>query len=202
MDARTGCAKFAAMPTDAIVVVTGLPRSGTSMLMRMLEAGGIPAMTDGMRVADEDNPHGYFEYERVKRLADDSGWLGRAGGHSVKIISALLEHLPGGHDYKVVLVKRDIREVLASQRVMLERRGKADSGSDDARMAGLFERHLAKIERFVESNPAMTLHAVEHREALEAPDRVASALNCFLGGCLDEEAMACAIDPSLHRNRS
>lgn len=172
------------------------------MLMRMLEAGGLPAMTDGMRVADEDNPHGYFEYERVKRLAEDSAWLGEAGGRSVKVISALVEHLPGGHDYKVVLVRRDIREVLASQRVMLERRGKADSGGDDDRMAALFDKHLSKIQALIESNPDMSLHVVEHREALEAPVRVASALNRFLGGKLNEDAMARAIDPGLHRNRS
>ena len=202
MDARTGCAKFAAMSTDAIVVVTGLPRSGTSMLMRMLEAGGVPALTDGLRTADEDNPHGYFEDERVKRLADDAAWLDQAGGRSVKIISALLQHLPGERDYKVILVRRDISEVLASQRVMLERRGKADAGGDDERMAGLFERHLEKLERFVESNPAMSLHTIEHRQALEAPDRVASELNAFLGGRLDAEAMARAVDPALHRNRS
>jgi hypothetical protein len=202
VDARTLRAKFAAMTTDAIVVVTGLPRSGTSMLMRMLQAGGLSAMTDGVRTADEDNPHGYFEYERVKALADDASWLGEAGGRSVKIITALLEHLPGGHDYKVILVKRDVREVLASQRAMLERRGKTDTGGGDDRMAGLFEKHLSKIQGFVESNPDMSLHVVEHREALEAPLRVASSLNSFLGGKLDEEAMARAVDRALHRNRS
>jgi hypothetical protein len=190
------------MRADPIIVVTGLPRSGTSMLMQMLTAGGLTAVTDENRTADDDNPRGYFEYERVKELERDTSWLPEARGQAVKIITALLQHLPADHDYKVILVHRELSEVLASQRTMLERRGHPSPQSGDARMADLFTTHLAKIERFVENHPTMTLCRVEHRNGLENPLSLAASLNAFIGGNLDEPAMARAIDPTLHRQKA
>lgn len=190
------------MREDPIIVVTGLPRSGTSMMMQMLTAGGLAAVTDEIRTADDDNPRGYFEYERVKELERDTSWLPEARGRVVKIITALLPHLPADHEYKVVLVRRELREVLASQRTMLERRGHPTPQSDDARMADLFTKHLAHIERFVEDHPTMTLCRVDHRSGVEDPLSLAEQLNAFVGGDLDEPAMARAVDPTLHRQKA
>jgi hypothetical protein len=109
---------------ERIVVVSGLPRSGTSMMMKMLEAGGIPVLTDYEREADEDNPKGYFEFERVKNLKDgDDAWLPQAKGKVVKVIAALLTDLPSSYEYEVIFMRRAMPEILASQRQMLIRRG-------------------------------------------------------------------------------
>ncbi|HNY87520.1 MAG TPA: hypothetical protein PKN23_13545, partial [Candidatus Hydrogenedentes bacterium] len=124
------------IPPPEIVVVSGLPRSGTSMMMRMLAAGGMPLFTDGVRAADSDNPLGYFEHEAVKRLREDASWVPGAAGKAVKVVSALLPALPEGFQYRVILMRRPLEEVLASQRRMFGRRG-APAADDGARMAGL-----------------------------------------------------------------
>jgi len=121
------------MPSDeTITVVSGLPRSGTSMMMQMLGAGGLAVLTDGKRGADADNPRGYYEYEAVKSLGQDASWLASAGGKAVKIVSALLIHLPDGFDYRVIFMRRPIAEVLASQRAMLDRLGHAGPRGDES----------------------------------------------------------------------
>ena len=118
--------------SSAIIVVSGLPRSGTSMMMKMLAEGGLEPVTDALRRADEDNPNGYFEFEPVKQLADgQDAWLDGAGGKLVKVISALLEHLPARHQYKVVFMEREIKEILASQQKMLQRRNEASGTTDE-----------------------------------------------------------------------
>ena len=107
---------------DPIIVVSGLPRSGTSMMMGMLEAGGLELVVDGIRAADEDNPRGYYELERVKDLAkaEDKSWLITLQGKGVKVISLLLQHLPEAYNYKIIFMRRSIAEVLDSQSKMLE----------------------------------------------------------------------------------
>src|SRR5215813_2579369 len=106
-----------------IIVVSGLPRSGTSMMMKMLAAGGLPVLVDAIRAADDDNPNGYFEFEPVKQLADGQNeWLTEAGGKVVKIISALLEYLPKSYHYKIIFMERELKEILASQQKMLSHR--------------------------------------------------------------------------------
>ena len=120
-----------------IVVVSGLPRSGTSMMMQALKAGGVPVLSDGVRAADPDNPAGYWELDAVKSLPrGETAWVAEAGGKAVKVIHALLRHLPGSHPYRVVFMVRDIREVVASQRVMLERSGKAGGGLPEGQQRG------------------------------------------------------------------
>lgn len=190
------------MPRDFVTVVSGLPRSGTSMLMRMLEAGGVPAVTDRVRAADDDNPHGYFELEAVKALPADASWLAGAEGRAVKVVSALLDKLPAGRRYRVVFVERDIAEVLASQRRMLERRGEpADRVSDEA-MAGMFRRHVAAVLERVRARPEMTLMLLRHGDVLADPAAAARTLEEFLGGGLDVAEMAAAVDGSLWRQRA
>lgn len=186
---------------DAIIVVSGLPRSGTSMMMRMLEAGGIPILADGLRAADEDNPNGYYEFERVKRLREDAAWLPEARGKAVKIISFFLAELPSAYRYRIIFLHRAMAEVLASQRKMLERRGRED-GISEERMAALFEKDMRRALDWIAGSANVEALHVNHREALERPREVAERVNAFLGGGLNTDAMAAAVDPTLHRQRS
>jgi hypothetical protein len=192
-------------PRDrSIVVVSGLPRSGTSMAMRMLEAGGVPILSDGLRVADEDNPRGYFELEAVKHLhtASDAEWLDRARGHAVKIISFLLTWLPETYDYRVVFMRRDLHEVLASQQTMLGRRGEAETTPKSAQETmTIYEEHLRQVDRFLKRRACFTTLDVDHAATLRDPGAAATQIAAFVGGPLDVAAMAAAVDPALHRQR-
>ena len=184
-----------------IVVVSGLPRSGTSMMMNMLQAGGVPVLTDNQREADEDNLHGYLEYEHVKQLDRDASWLAEAEGKTVKIISMLLRHLSRDHEYRVIFMHRDIMEVLASQRKMMERRGEAPDGVPDEAMAALYRKHLSEVQQWLDAQPNIeTLH-INYNETLKDPWPTVDKLNEFLGGRLDAEAMARVVNPKLYRQR-
>ncbi len=187
---------------DAIVVVSGLPRSGTSMMMQMLEAGGINVLTDGLRTADEDNLKGYFEYEKVKALKTDQSWLPEAGGKAVKIISELLKYLPDTHTYRIIFMRRAMEEVLASQRQMLLRRGVQPGGrSDDEEITRVFRKHLQQTETLLSERPFIRTLYSGYRQILADHAREAARINAFLNNCLDESAMAAAIDASLYRQR-
>ena len=184
-----------------IVVVSGLPRSGTSMMMRMLEAGGVRPLEDGIRGADISNPKGYFEFEPVKDLEAARGdvpWLPEARGKAVKIISFLLTWLPEDFNYQVIFMQRDLDEVLASQQQMLARRGEAaESGASRE----VFEAHLAQVHRFMAARPCFETLQVPYREAVAAPEATAAAVARFLGRSMDTAAMAKAVEASLYRNR-
>jgi hypothetical protein len=186
-----------------VVVVSGLPRSGTSMAMKMLEAGGLPIVTDGQRTADEDNPKGYFEDERVLHLAEavDKAWVRRARGKVVKVISYLLRHLPPDNNYKVVFMRRDLTEVLASQAKMLLRRGETSDTSDE-RMRELFATDLWRAEYFMKHSPAVSYLDVHYTQVLADPEGEALRLAAFLGADLDVRQMAAMVDPDLYRNRA
>jgi hypothetical protein len=187
---------------DFITIVSGLPRSGTSLMMQMLAAGGVPPITDNIRRADESNPRGYFEFEAVKQLRTDKSWLELARGHAVKIIHALVRELPadGRFQYRLLLMKRPIQEVLASQRTMLARSGKASA--DEATLAKMYGAQLDELERWLAAQKDFRVLAVEHHRALTAPLAVAAEINNFLGGALDTGAMAAAVDPLLYRERN
>ena len=189
------------MERDVITIVSGLPRSGTSMMMKMLEAGGIQPLTDGIRAADEDNPKGYYEYERVKQIVDDKEWLEDALGKSVKMISALLKHLPPEYGYQVLFMRRDIGEVLSSQRRMLIRRGEPTETVPDERMAALFERHVKQVEAWIARQPNMNVLFVDHSDVLDDATEQSQRVRDFLGCALDVEAMAAVVDRSLYRQR-
>jgi len=185
-----------------ITIISGLPRSGTSMMMKMLEAGGLPLLTDGRRTADQDNPKGYYEFERVKKLKDgDTAWLPQAHGKAVKVISYLLESLPQGYTYRVLFMRRLIPEILASQRKMLVNRGEDPDKVSDAEMASLFEKHLAQVDAWIASRPYLQRLDVDYNQAIRDPLPLIARINRFLGGHLDEDAMAAVIDPGLYRQR-
>ena len=192
-----------AAPFTYVTVVSGLPRSGTSMMMQMLAAGGLTAMTDAIRQADADNPRGYFEVERVKRLKDgDVTWMTEAEGKAIKIISALLEHLPPSHHYKVIFMQRALEETLASQRKMLIHRGEDPARIDDAELARLFQKHLQKIEAWLASQPNIEVLYVNYNEMVAAPQPFVVQINRFLDQRLDSEQMLAAVDRDLYRNRA
>lgn len=190
------------MPADAaITIVSGLPRSGTSLMMQMLAAGGLPPLTDNLRAADADNPVGYYEYERIKRLKDDPACLDGARGCVVKVISELLLHLPAHHRYRVVFLRRHMHEILASQRQMLVRRGKPADPSSDAKMAQLFEKHLQRVEGWLSQQPHIATLFISYNDLLASPAEPIAQINDFLGRRLDTERMAQAIDQQLYRQR-
>lgn len=174
------------------------------MLMGMLAAGGLPLVTDDVRTADEDNPKGYYELEQVKQLDKslDPSWLGDARGKGLKVISFLLQYLPDAYDYKIIFVNRSLSEVLASQRKMLERRGEEPGQTSDEEMASLFEAHLQKVGAQLATWTHCEVLYVEHRDTLNAPDKVANKINTFLGDLLNVEAMTDSVDQQLYRNRA
>lgn len=186
---------------DFITVVSGLPRSGTSLMMQMLRAGGIAPLQDDLRAADDSNPRGYFEFDPVKRLRADNTWLGNARGHAVKIIHLLLRELPlgAGMQYRVVFMQRPLDEVLASQRVMLERQGK--KAVADEMLTRAFTSQLEQVERWLAEQPAFSVLRVDHHALFENPAPVCLEIDKFLGGGLDLEAMQQAVDPALYRQR-
>ena len=188
---------------EPVVVVSGLPRSGTSMAMKMLEAGGVAVVTDGVRSADEDNPKGYYEDERVLHLAetDDKVWVRSARGKAVKIISYLLRHLPPDNNYKVLFMRRDLSEVLASQAKMLDRRGETNTIDDDA-MRQVLETDLWKASYFMKHAPSVDALDVVYTEVLEDPQAWALRIAAFLDADLDIVKMVQVVDPGLYRNRA
>lgn len=188
------------MSNNIITIVSGLPRSGTSLMMRMLAAGGMDVVTDGERSADEDNPRGYFELEAVKRTDADASWLVDARGKAVKVISALLVDLPPGHLYRVIFMRRRLDEVLASQKVMLERRGEPQA-SPDAEMKELLASHVAAVERTLRAGAHFQTLYVSYNRLLEEPGAQIARLNGFLSGALDPDKMLAAVEPGLYRQR-
>jgi hypothetical protein len=184
-----------------VTIVSGVPRSGTSLMMSMLVAGGLEPVQDGVRAADEDNPRGYYELEAVKRLRDDASWVAGAAGKVVKVVHVHVKDLPrAGVEYRVVLMKRDLGEVLKSQRKMLERRGKPGGSLSDERAAQLFARQVEDLERLLASEPAFRWMPVSYNDLVRDPVPLAAAVNRFLGGGLDEEAMRKQVDPGLYRS--
>jgi hypothetical protein len=188
-------------PDAGLTIVTGVPRSGTSLVMQMLAAGGHPIASDGVRRADADNPRGYFELEAAKRLARDASWLPQLAGRALKLVHTLVPSLPATLHYKVLVVRRRLDEVLASQAAMLARRGAPPDPAEDARLLSAFETQLERLERWLAAQQGLVWIRIDHAELLAEPARVATRLAGFLGGALDARAMAACVDPALHRQR-
>ena len=190
------------LDSETVVIVSGLPRSGTSMMMKMLEVGGMMALTDEIREADPDNPKGYYEFERVKQLdKGDKEWVAEARGKVVKVISALLKHLPDTYQYKVIFMRRTIEETLRSQKKMMVRRGTDSDKVNDAQMSALFQAHLKQVEAWLAKQPNVDVLYVSYNDMLVDPTGQAEAVNEFLHGALDIEKMVGVVDPKLYRNR-
>lgn len=189
----------AAPSGDEIIIVSGLPRSGTSLMMQMFAAGGVEPVTDRCREADADNPRGYFELEAVKRLKQESAWLADARGKAVKVVSQLLFDLPATERYRIVFMERDLDEVLASQETMLARLGRPAAPRE--RMRAAFQAHLRQVDAWLDQQPHIARLRVAYAALIADPQQMAREISQFLGGTADASAMAGAIDLSLYRNR-
>ena len=188
-------------PKKPVVIVSGLPRSGTSMMMKMLAEGGLAVVTDEIRSADNDNPNGYFELEVVKQMSEGNTiWLNNANGKVVKVISALLEHLPAQHTYKVIFMEREIKEVLASQKKMLVNR-QEESAISDAEMEDQFRKHVAVVKAWLVRQPNMEVLYVSYNAMVNEPSSLCKKVIDFLGLPLNYERMLAVPNERLYRNR-
>jgi hypothetical protein len=185
-----------------ITIVSGLPRSGTSLMMQMLAAGGMPVLSDGERKPDPDNPRGYLEWERIKQLPKDPTCIAEAEGKVVKVISLLLLSLPEGHEYRVVFMERPLAEVLASQDVMMQHRGTAKPGADNSVIAGAFEKNLRAVNAWLDSKSYVKTLRLPYHEVLRDAAEVSHKVARFLDADLNIEGMTRAVDGTLYRNRS
>ncbi|MDY6853888.1 MAG: sulfotransferase domain-containing protein [Thermodesulfobacteriota bacterium] len=187
---------------DEIIIVSGLPRSGTSMMMQMLEAGGMSIVTDNIRKADEDNPRGYLEFEKVKKINEDASWLEDCRGKGFKMVSELLYHLPQNEQYKIIFMTREMKEMLASQRVMLKRLEREGSAVNDDDMSKIFRKHILKVKEWLERQPNMDVIYMNYNDLVKKPLENAEAVSHFLNDKLNSEKMASVIDNSLYRQKN
>src|SRR5262245_35824183 len=190
------------MSPDDVAIVSGLPRSGTSMMMRMIAAGGVPVLSDGLRAADEDNPLGYFEYEPVKATRRDAGWVPGARGKVVKIVHALLTALPDGYRYRVVMMHRDLDEVLVSQAKMLARSGHTDGAASPDVLKRAYAGQLRDLDRWLDERPHFARLDVHYDRVVADPAGQADRVAAFLDLDGQSGAMAAAVDSDLYRNRA
>src|SRR5262245_32765486 len=182
-----------------IIIVSGLPRSVTSLMMQMLDRGGIEVVIDEIRTADTDNPRGYYELEKVKKIKQDASWLFETRGKAFKMVSQLLYHLPASERYRVIFMERNLDEVLDSQERMLARLGRAAAPREQIRPA--FTTHLDRLLLWLSEQPCIAVLRVDYRALIERPAAMAEVVNEFVGGRADVSRMASSVDPSLYRNR-
>jgi hypothetical protein len=187
-----------------ITIVSGLPRSGTSMMMRILEAGGLPVLVDDARPADADNPNGYYEFEPVKSTRENPSWLSQADGRGVKMVYQLLYDLPPDRSYRVIFMQRALKEIVASQNKMLSRLGRENMGgpTDEHTLVASFAAEIAKAKAWLRERPNFQTLFVNYNRLLDDPAPILSAVNQFCGDALDETAMRKVVDPSLYRQRT
>jgi len=185
--------------TSDITIVSGLPRSGTSLMMQMIDKGGIEAVTDNIRTPDRDNPRGYYEFEIVKKIKEDASWLPETRGKVFKMVSQLLYDLPPTESYRIVFMRRDFDEMLLSQEKMLARLGRPAAPRDEIK--GAFSRHLDQLFAWLEKQPNMKVLYVHYQDVVADPLEQARKVAAFLDGRVDADKMAAAVDPSLYRNR-
>lgn len=185
-----------------ITIVSGLPRSGTSMMMKILDAGGLAPLTDNIRAADTDNPKGYYEFERVKQLIKgDTAWLPDAQGKAVKVIAIFLPHLPTEFNYRIIFMRRAMSEILASQREMLIRRGEDPDKIGNEELTRLYEKHLRQVNTWLNTQPHVQRIDVHYNQLLHNPTAEIERINQFLGNSLNFDKMVQVVDPSLYRQR-
>jgi hypothetical protein len=185
-----------------ITVVSGLPRSGTSLMMQMISAGGMPVLTDGLRSADDNNPKGYLEWEAAKSLPKNPELIAGAEGKVVKIISALLFSLPAGYEYRVVFMRRPLEEIVASQDKMFQRLGKEVPPASNETVFTAFQQHLTKVKTWLSQQSNISVLYVDYAAAVQNPREEAGKISQFLGLSFDVDAMARQVMQSLHREKA
>jgi len=184
---------------QGIIIVSGLPRSGTSLMMQMLENGGVAVVTDGIRSADLDNPKGYYEFEQVKTIKRDAAWLPAMRGKAFKMVSQLLYDLPPSEAYRIVFMERDLEETLLSQEKMLTRLGRTAAPREQMKRA--YALHLERLYEWLALQSNMEVLLVRYNDLVEQPREQTERTGEFIGGNLDVEAMVKTVDLSLYRNR-
>jgi len=189
------------MNQETVTIVSGLPRSGTSMMMEMLDKGGLEVLTDQVRKADEDNPKGYYEYERVKQLPHDTGWLDEAKGKAVKVLGELIKHLPGDYYYKIVFMERNLDEIIESQTKMLKRKGEDPEDTSKDELRETFKNYRKILKKQISSSPNMEVIYVNYNDIMSHPEPVIESISAFFDGELDTKKMLSVIDEELYRNR-
>lgn len=182
-----------------ITIVSGLPRSGTSLMMQMLDNGGLEVVTDNIRTPDTDNPKGYYEFERVKKIKHDASWLPETRGKAFKMVSQLLYDLPAGERYRIIFMLRDLDEMLISQEKMLERLGKTSAPREPMKRS--FQAHLEKLREWLGRQTNMAVLYVSYNDLMDQPEQTAQRVSKFLHDRADVESMARTVDGSLYRNR-
>lgn len=185
-----------------ITIVSGLPRSGTSLMMQMLERGGMNILTDSFRKADNDNLRGYYEYEKVKSLQKDNSWMGEAEDRAVKIIVQLLRFIHPDHDYSVIFMVRPIKEIISSQSKMLENLGQQGADLSLELLEKTFSRQVDRAQKWLSVNKKIHTIYMYYPEILNQPEDQAAKIKEFLGIELDTLSMASAVDISLWHQRS
>jgi len=184
-----------------IVIVSGLPRSGTSMMMGMLKSGGFNVLIDDVRTADEDNPKGYYEFERVKKMKDgDTNWIYLAKNKVVKVISYHLKFLPNEYHYKIVFMEREMKEILISQNKMMLRRGETNNTISDEDMTRYFQKHLEQVKKWLESQSNFETIYMNYNKLVKNPTAEIRTLNQFFNENLNTSNMIESIDKSLYRS--
>lgn len=186
------------MNSKPIIIVSGLPRSGTSLMMQMLAAGGAPVLTDNMRQADANNPKGYYEFEAIKNLARENNWLKHAQGKSVKVISHLLQYLPETYVYKIILMKRHLKDVIQSQNKMLLQNNKPLGQRSNSELLHAFKEHLLETENRLSHQQNIGYLTIEYNALFQEPEQVVKHIEAFLGLQLDASKMIEAIDKSMN----
>jgi hypothetical protein len=185
-----------------IVIVSGLPRSGTSMMMQILDKGGYDVLTDKVREADNNNPKGYYEFEPVKKLMMDKSWLPEAEGKVVKIIAQLLPFLPSNYDYKIIFMRRDMSEVLKSQQIMLGKEKDVKSKAFPMGLNDAFQKQLIKVENWIDSQPNVEMLSVDYSNVIENAEAEIDNVISFLSSPGDRDKMIKVVDKKLYRNKS
>jgi len=189
---------------EYVIVVSGLPRSGTSMMMKMLSACKIPLLVDNLREPDEDNPKGYYEFDRVKDLESDNSWLKLACGTAVKIVSPLLQHLNMdiGIKYRIIFMLRNIDEILASQKKLADRLGHAESNIDDSMLKQNYSVHLEQVKKWLEQQKNIDILYLNYAHVVDNPVSTIESIVDFLGIALDDHDIAEVVDSTLYRQRA
>ncbi len=182
-----------------IIIVSGLPRCGTSLMMQMLANGGIEVVADHIRCADADNPRGYYEFERVKKIKQDASWLPDARGKAVKMVSQLLYDLPSSERYRIIFMERDMDEMLESQEKMLSRLGRKAALREEIKPA--YTKHLERLFQWLGRQPNMKVLRICYNGLLQRPEEQARLVREFVGGKIDLERMIQSVDRDLYRNR-
>jgi hypothetical protein len=182
-----------------IILVSGLPRSGTSLMMQMLASGGVQIVTDYQRTADADNPRGYYELEKVKRIKQDVSWLPEVRGKAIKIVSQLLYGLPPQERYWIIFMERDLDEMLLSQEKMLQRLERPAVPRQQMKQS--YTLHLERLRGWLDRQRNMKVLWVNYNQLIADPVTDAQRISDFLAGKPNADQMIRSVDPALYRNR-